>query len=95
MLRRESDIKNTQITQQLEVITKQAGLIDGLSERLREGNILIGTLQQRLALPEARAIPAAEPVKPKPVPATKSEKGTPAPTKSAKPKKGFLSRLFR
>ena len=37
MLRRELDIKNTQITQQSELISKQMELIGGLSERLREG----------------------------------------------------------
>jgi hypothetical protein len=45
MLRRELDIKNQQITQQMD-------LINGLSERLREGNILIGSLQKHLALPD-------------------------------------------
>lgn len=45
MLRRELDIKNRQIETQNE-------LLKGLSERLREGNILIGSLQQQLALPE-------------------------------------------
>ena len=42
MLRRELDIKNQQITQQSELISKQMELVSGLSERLREGNILIG-----------------------------------------------------
>jgi|GEM_PF-899737 len=50
MLRRELDIKNQQITQQTDMLSKQMELINGLSERLREGNILIGSLQQRLAL---------------------------------------------
>lgn len=52
MLRRELDIKNQQITQQTDMLSKQMELINGLSERLREGNILIGSLQQQLALPE-------------------------------------------
>lgn len=51
MLREELAIKNTQITQQMELISMQAGLLQGLSERLKEGNILMGSLQQRLALP--------------------------------------------
>ncbi|MFV0446237.1 MAG: hypothetical protein ACK5Q5_21910 [Planctomycetaceae bacterium] len=51
-LRRELEIKNSQITQQGELISRQMDLIDGLSERLREGNVLIGTLQQRLAPPK-------------------------------------------
>ena len=45
MLRRELDIKNRQLDTQNE-------LLKGLSERLREGNILIGSLQQQLALPD-------------------------------------------
>lgn len=45
MLRRELDIKNRQLDTQNEVLK-------GLSERLREGNILIGSLQQQLALPD-------------------------------------------
>ncbi len=50
ILREELQIKNQQIAQQTEMLGKQMELINGLSERLREGNILIGSLQQRLAL---------------------------------------------
>lgn len=94
MLRRELDIKNSQITQQMEVI-------NGLSERVRESNILLGNLQQRFALTDGRDSKAAELVKPKTVVPAKAEKpekpekGTATATKTAKPKKGFLSRLFR
>ena len=52
MLREELQIKNQQIYQHSELIAKQMELISGLSERLREGNILIGSLQQRSALTE-------------------------------------------
>ena len=55
MLRRELDIKNQQITQQSDMLAKQMELIDGLSERLREGNILIGSLQQQLVLTDGSA----------------------------------------
>jgi hypothetical protein len=48
ILRGELDLKNHQIEKQLEVI-------QSLNERLREGNILMGSLQQRLALPEAQS----------------------------------------
>lgn len=51
ILRGELAIKNEQIAQQME-------LIKGLSERLREGNVLIGSLQQHLALPEGRRMGA-------------------------------------
>ena len=50
ILREELQIKNQQITQQTEMLTKQMELINGLSERLREGNVLTASLQQRLAL---------------------------------------------
>ena len=43
MLQKELDIKNRQIETQSE-------LLKGFSERLREGNILIGSLQKQLAL---------------------------------------------
>lgn len=48
MLRRELDIKNHQIE-------TQAGLLKDLSERLREGNILMGSLQRQLALGDGSA----------------------------------------
>ncbi len=43
MLRKELDIKNRQIE-------TQNDLLKGLTERLREGNVLIGSLQRQLAL---------------------------------------------
>lgn len=45
ILRKELGIKNQQIEKQGEIITS-------LNERLREGNILMGSLQQRLAPPQ-------------------------------------------
>jgi hypothetical protein len=93
MLRRELEIKNQQITQQGELIAKQMELVSGLSERLREGNILIAGLQQRLALTDGRDAPAPEPVKAKRTPAPPAEKGSKAAAK-AKPKRRFLFRLF-
>jgi hypothetical protein len=96
MLRRELDIKNQQITQHTEMLGKQMELISGLSERLREGNVLIASLQQRLALSDGRSSSAVETVKPKretSAPADKG-KGSTMATKSPKPKQGFLRRLF-
>lgn len=97
MLRRELDIKNHQITQQGELIAKQMELINGLSERLREGNILIGSLHQRLTLPEGRDQADTKPAaaKHREPTMTSEKKGSAAPPKPAKPKKGLLSRLFR
>ena len=58
ILRRELDLKNQQIEKQWEVI-------GALNERLREGNILMGSLQQRLALP-AGDLPAGRQDSPSP-----------------------------
>ena len=95
MLQRELEIKNTQITQQSELLVKQMELINGLSERIREGNILMGSLQTGLTLNSPREGKLAETIKTKPVPASKPEKGTPAAAKAVKPKRGLFARLFR
>lgn len=52
ILQNELELKNRQIEKQWEVI-------HALNDRLREGNILMGSLQKRLALPEAQS-PAEE-----------------------------------
>ena len=95
MLRRELEIKNQQIGQQSELISKQMELISGLSERLREGNVLIGSLQQHLALPEGRSENRSISVKAKRAASTTPEKGSTIAAKTPKPKKRFLSWLFR
>jgi hypothetical protein len=103
MLRRELDIKNQQISQQGELIGKQMELISGLSERLREGNVLIGSLQQRMSLADGSDTTRGHPVEavesnPPPEKTGKArrkvEKGTEATPKTVKPRKRFLSRLF-
>ena len=94
MLQGELQIKNQQIVQQGELISKQMELISGLSERLREGNILIGSLQQHLGLPDGRAATSTLSVKTKRSPSTEPEKGSTIASKTAKPRKSFLSRLF-
>lgn len=98
MLRRELDIKNQQITQQSEMLSRQMELINGLSERLREGNVLIGSLQQQLVLTEGSVRTKAKPVdvhvKDAP-PAKPAAKPAPKVTaKLQKPKRGFFGRLF-
>lgn len=74
--------------------------ISNLNERMRESNVLMRELQQRLALPmpkpsvtEQVAVP--KPVSPRPAtkPATKVISKPQA--KSSKQKRGFLARLFR
>ena len=94
MLRGELEIKNQQIGQQSELISKQMELISGLSERLREGNILIGSLQQHLSLPDGRGGNQPVSVKTKRAPSTEPEKGSNIASKTTKSRKSFLSRLF-
>ena len=94
-LRRELEIKNNQISKQGELISKQMELINGLTERLREGNILIGSLHQRLALPDggstaAQSVTATR--RRRPI-SRKPEKGSKIP-ESVKPKRSLLSRIF-
>ena len=94
MLRRELDIKNHQITQHSELIAKQMELISGLGERLREGNILIGSLQQRLALPDAgSSLPLDAVAARRSKPTTKMAKRIVA--MPSKKRTRFLSFLFR
>ena len=95
MLRRELDIKNQQITQQSEMLVKQMDLISGLSDRLREGNILIGSLQKQLALPDGFHRTDSDVVDAKSSAPTVTEKGSEATKKKAKTPKGFFSGLFR
>ena len=90
MLRQELEIKNRQITQQGELIRGQMELISGLSERLREGNVLIGTLQRQLSPGEPPHSKADA------VDATTKADATPTPSKpKAKKKKGLFTRLWR
>jgi hypothetical protein len=51
MLRKEHDIKNHQIENQSKQLSQQTELMRDLSDRLREGNVLIASLQQQLSLP--------------------------------------------
>lgn len=101
MLRRELEIKNQQITQHAELISRQMELLNGLSERLREGNILMGTLQQRLALAEKNLTPPMTDAQsvthatPMPSATAKPAASPKVPTDKKAKKRGFLSRLFR
>jgi hypothetical protein len=70
-------------------------LISGLSERLREGNILIGSLQQQLTLPEGNVRKTSEIVNAKPSQTASPEKGSQTTKEKPKQKKGLFSRLFR
>lgn len=94
MLQKELEIKNSQISQANAIIGQHAALISGLTDRLKEGNILIANLQQRLALTDGRGepAPAMDAVVTPPAKSVKVEKGTAAP--KIKPKRG-LFRFFR
>lgn len=86
MLRRELDIKNRQIETQSELLKE-------LSERLREGNIMMRSLQQQLALTDGstrndRNVVDATPEVPK------AEKGSVPDKPSAPKKRGFFDWLF-
>jgi hypothetical protein len=87
MLRRELDIKNRQIETQNE-------LLKGLTERLREGNILIGSLQRQLSLPDAASRNRVDIVDAKPD-APKPEKGSDPAGQTAARRPGFWERLLR
>ena len=98
MLREELQIKNQQINQHSELIAKQMELISGLSERLREGNILIGSLQQRSVLTDgtqrikvSTAIAATEHHRMSD--STHKAKARPV-TKPVVKRRGFLHRIF-
>ena len=95
--------------QQLQVKDQQldnlSELMKSLNERLREGNILIGSLQRQFALPEATAQPISAVTthskpspKPSPQPARpaarKPATKAPKPSPKAPAKQGFLARLF-
>lgn len=95
MLRRELDIKNHQIMQQSEMLSKQIELIGGLSERLHEGNVLIGSLQQQLTLPDGNARKKPDVFEAKASKSVPAEKGSEAAKKKAKPKQSLFSRLFQ
>lgn len=99
MLRDELAIKNQQISQQSQMLSQQMELISGLSERLREGNVLIGTLQQQSRLSEGRhsskqGIVDAKSEKQDSKSQTSKGNNARPTSKAPKTKKGFFVRLF-
>jgi hypothetical protein len=77
MLRNELGIKNTQIA-------TQTDLLKGLSERLREGNILIGSLQTQLSLTDGSARKRSDAVEAEPHSARPEKGSEPAPAPKSK-----------
>ena len=94
MLQHELQIKNQQIADLSEQNKRQTELMSALSERMRESNMLIGGLQQRLALTEGHSSKPAGPVEVKPGRTAPAEKATKPAPKPAKRKRGPLSWLF-
>ncbi len=80
MLQAELTIKNQQIATQSGMMSQQMELISGLSERLREGNLLIGSLQQQLRLTDGTPHPRKNTIDATPARAPAAE------SKSASPK---------
>jgi hypothetical protein len=98
-LQGELAIKNQQIEQQAKMLSQQMELISGLSERLREGNVLIGGLQRQLALPDAgtpgKSTTIDARVQPSGAGKPPTKSGTKTPNKPGKAKRGILSWMFR
>ena len=86
-LRKQLDTKDKQIESLTEIVQE-------LNERVREGNILMGSLQQHLALPEADTSSSkavqAEAVKKK----SAQKKMAPDAKKAPAKRKGFLAKMF-
>ncbi len=81
VLKNELEFKNHELKEQWEIIR-------GLNERLREGNILMGTLQKRLAPPPQDSVVDAVSVKPS---MEASKKNVKASSRKKTPKKGLFS----
>ena len=86
IFRKQLDIKDQQIAAQNDVIK-------GLSERVREGNILMGSLQQQLSLTDGSTRNKSEVVDAD-LPVQKSEKGSDAATKSSAKTHWLFRKIF-
>ena len=86
MLRKELEIKNAQIA-------TQNDLLIGLSERLREGNILMGTLQQQFSLSDGSGRNKSNVVEAK-QPAASPKQGTDPSEETPKKKHWLFRELF-
>jgi len=88
-----------QTQQQLKVKDEQIATLSeitkSLNERVREGNILIGSLQQKLALTDGAPRPKSERVEQPTKLAKATEPKSTAPTRKPKAKRGLWARLFR
>ena len=86
ILRKQLDIKDQQIAAQNDVIK-------GLSERVREGNILMGSLQQQLSPPDSGNRKKSNVVETD-SPSSKAEKGSDDPETSTKKTHWLFKKIF-
>ncbi len=86
ILRKQLDIKDQQIAVQNDVIK-------GLSERVREGNILMGSLQRQLSPPESAKRHKSDVVETD-APLSKTEKGSDAQQTPTKKTHWLFKKLF-
>ncbi len=86
ILRKQLDIKDQQIAAQNEVIK-------GLSERVREGNILMGSLQKQLSPPDPATWNQSDVVE-SDVPPSKAEKGSDVRETSTKKPHWLFMKIF-
>lgn len=86
ILRKQVDIKDQQIAAQNDVIK-------GMSERMREGNILMRSLQQQLSPPDATKRNSSDVVETE-APSSKKQKGSDAPASAPKKTHWLFKKLF-
>ena len=86
IFRKQLDIKDQQIAAQNDVIK-------GLSERVREGNILMGALQQQLSPPDSTNRNKKDVVETD-IPSSKPEKGSDVPNESPKKTPWWNRKIF-
>ena len=97
LLRDQLEKAQTQLQVKDQQIATLSDLTKSLTERLHEGNVLMGTLQRQLAIPEVAARPPSDkkPSKPQEAAVASAQKAPkPAPPKKAKAKRGLWSRMF-
>ncbi len=87
MLRKELDIKNRQIE-------TQNDLLKGLTERLREGNILMGSLQQQLALTDGSSRNKSDAVDAESTTTEKPKPGSDVPTETPQKTHWLFRKIF-
>lgn len=97
LLREQLQENREQLKVKDQQIASQTEIIQSFNERLREGNILIGSLQQQLALPEVTQkfqTTKPQPTQPQGKKPKKPETAVAQSTMKKPVRKGFFGRLF-